>query len=196
MKTLKKLILTILLPVLGGVAAYAQTSVKVRGVVTSADDGLPMIGAAVMDGKGAGVVTSLDGDYEIVVAPGTELVFSSIGFNEERVVVPQAEVVIHNVVMRPESIKLDEGLVIAYGVRKLFCKLYCSRHFHTAKRAVDNFVEATDITARRRNLVFNYSVSGSVLVGIATAIAAVIVSFGVVGAWTVIGRVKPFARRQ
>ena len=81
MKNLKKLILTILLPVLGGVVAFAQTSVKVSGVVTSADDGLPMIGVAVMDGQGNGVVTSLDGDYEIVVAPGTELIFSSIGFD-------------------------------------------------------------------------------------------------------------------
>ena len=74
MKNLKKLILTILLPVLGSVIAFAQTSVKVSGVVTSADDGLPMIGVAVMDGQGNGVVTSLDGDYEIFVAPGTELV--------------------------------------------------------------------------------------------------------------------------
>ena len=118
MKNLKKVILTFLLPVLGAVTAFAQTSVKVSGVVTSADDGLPMIGAAVMDGKGAGVVTSLDGDYEIVVAPGTELVFSSIGFNEERVVVPQAATFVHNVVMHPESVKLDDVVVIAYGVRK------------------------------------------------------------------------------
>ena len=81
MRNLKKLILTILLPVMGGVVALAQTSVKVSGVVTSSDDGFPMIGVAVMDGQGNGVVTSLDGDYEIVVAPGTELIFSSIGFN-------------------------------------------------------------------------------------------------------------------
>lgn len=118
MRILKRLFLTILLPVLGGVAAYAQSLVKVTGVVTSADDGLPMIGVAVMDGSGKGVVTSLDGDYVIEVAPGTELVFSSIGFNDAKVVVPQATAFTHNVSMQPESMKLDDVVVIAYGVRK------------------------------------------------------------------------------
>ena len=80
MRNLKRLFLTILLPFLSGMAISAQTLVKVSGVVTSADDGLPMVGVAVMDGNGNGVVTSLDGDYEIEVAPGTELTFSSIGF--------------------------------------------------------------------------------------------------------------------
>ena len=118
MVKLKKIILTLLLPVLGAVTAFAQNSVKVSGVVTSSDDGLPMIGVAVMDGNGNGVVTSLDGDYEIVVAPGTELVFTSIGFNDEKVVVPQAATFTHNVVMHPEAMKLDDVVVIAYGVRK------------------------------------------------------------------------------
>ena len=118
MRNSKKLILTILLPFLCAVSALAQTVVKVSGVVTSADDGLPMIGVAVMDGRGNGVVTSLDGDYEIVVAPGVELTFSSIGFNDEKFVVPAAETIVHNVVMHPESMKLDDVVVIAYGVRK------------------------------------------------------------------------------
>ena len=73
MKRITRLFLAISLLIFSVIAASAQTSVKVTGVVTSADDGLPMIGVAVMDGNGNGVVTSLDGDYEIVVAPGTEL---------------------------------------------------------------------------------------------------------------------------
>ena len=118
MRNKKKLFLTAVLLFSGVIVSLAQTSVRVSGVVTSADDGLPMIGVAVMDGKGNGVVTSLDGDYEIYVAPGTELIFSSIGFNDEKVVVPQAETFTHNVVMQPESMKLDDVVVIAYGVRK------------------------------------------------------------------------------
>ena len=118
MRNLKKLFLAVLLSVSGVAASLAQTSVKVSGVVTSADDGLPMIGVAVMDGNGNGVVTSLDGDYAIQVAPGTELTFSSIGFNDEKVVVPNAATFTHNVVMQPESMKLDDVVVIAYGVRK------------------------------------------------------------------------------
>ena len=114
---LKKLLLTILLSLLGGgLSISAQTLVKVSGVVTSADDGLPMIGVAIMDGQGNGVVTSLDGDYEISVAPGTVLTFASIGFDEVKVTVPQAESFSHNVAMQPESMKLDDVVVIAYGV--------------------------------------------------------------------------------
>ena len=96
----------------------AQSLVKVSGVVTSSDDGLPMIGVAVMDGAGNGVITSLDGDYAIDVAPGTELTFSSIGYLDAKVVVPQTEIFTHNVQMQPESMKLDDVVVIAYGVRK------------------------------------------------------------------------------
>ena len=51
MRNFQKLILTILLSVIGGVGLLAQNSVKVSGVVTSADDGLPMIGVAVMAGS-------------------------------------------------------------------------------------------------------------------------------------------------
>ena len=80
MKNCLKLILTTLSLILFWGAAFAQTSVKVSGVVTSADDGLPLIGVAVMAGPGNGVITSIDGDYEIYVTPGTELTFSSIGF--------------------------------------------------------------------------------------------------------------------
>ena len=79
MKKLFKLFICVLLTVIWSVPAFAQASVKVSGVVTSSDDGLPMIGVAVMDGAGNGVVTSLDGDYLIEVAPGTQLTFSSIG---------------------------------------------------------------------------------------------------------------------
>lgn len=96
----------------------AQSVVKVSGVVTSSDDGLPMIGVAVMAGPGNGVITSIDGDYLIEVAPGTELVFSSIGFLDEKVVVPSVENFTYNVVMQTETMNIDDAVVIAYGVRK------------------------------------------------------------------------------
>ena len=45
--------------------AIAQNKVKVTGTVTSAEDGLPVIGAAVMTGPENGTITSIDGEYEI-----------------------------------------------------------------------------------------------------------------------------------
>ena len=119
MNNTKKIIAAILFfAVIGCGLVSAQSLVKVSGVVTSADDGLPMIGVGVMAGPGNGVITSLDGDYLIEVAPGTTLTFSSIGFQDQTVVVPQAETFVHNVVMQSESMTLDDVVVIAYGVRK------------------------------------------------------------------------------
>ena len=99
-------------------AAVAQTKVKVSGLVSSADDGLPLIGAGVMDSQGNGVITDLDGMYEIMVEPGTELLFSCIGFEDEKHLVPNAESLELNVAMQTESLKLEDAVVIAYGVRK------------------------------------------------------------------------------
>ena len=118
MKNCLKLILTTLSLILLWGTAFAQNSVKVSGVVTSADDGLPLIGVAVMAGPGNGVITSIDGDYEIYVAPGTELTFSSIGFMDDKVVVPSVETFTYNVEMQTEAMNLDDAVVIAYGVRK------------------------------------------------------------------------------
>ena len=118
MRNIKRLFLTLFLMTFGGVSLMAQSVVKVSGVVTSSDDGLPMIGVAVMAGPGNGVITSIDGDYLVEVAPGTELVFSSIGFLDEKVVVPSVENFTYNVVMQTETMNIDDAVVIAYGVRK------------------------------------------------------------------------------
>ena len=77
-----------------------------------------MIGVGVVAGPGVGVVTSLDGDYAIEVAPGTELTFTTIGYEDVKVTVPSVAEFSHNVVMKPENLKLDDVVVIAYGVRK------------------------------------------------------------------------------
>ncbi|MBO5980012.1 MAG: TonB-dependent receptor plug domain-containing protein, partial [Bacteroidales bacterium] len=119
MNNFKKFILAIVLSSVCSLSLLAQNLVTVSGIVTSADDGQPMIGVAVMAGQGNGVITSLDGDYVIEVAPGTELLYSSIGFDEVKFVVPAGQSQItHNVVMKAESLQLDETVVIAYGVRK------------------------------------------------------------------------------
>ncbi|MDE7128077.1 MAG: TonB-dependent receptor plug domain-containing protein, partial [Bacteroidales bacterium] len=73
----------------------------------------------VIAGPGIGVSTSVDGDYSIEVAPGTKLIFSSIGFlDEEFTVGPGEPEIRHDVVMQTENTRLDDVVVIAYGVRK------------------------------------------------------------------------------
>ncbi len=119
---MKKNLLRIVSLVIGALASVmalsAQSLVKVSGIVTSAEDGLPIVGASVMSGPSAGVVTSLDGDYVIEVPAGTELTFSTIGFADCKVVVPEGETFKCDVVLKTDSMVLDDVVVIAYGVRK------------------------------------------------------------------------------
>ena len=97
MKSIRTLFLTLLsLMILGSSSAFAQSLVKVSGVVTSAEDDLPMIGVGVLAGPGVGVTTSLDGDYVIEVAAGTQLTFTSIGYQDVVVVVPAGNEFVHN----------------------------------------------------------------------------------------------------
>ena len=119
MKSIRNLFFAVFIMLLIPVGQLsAQSIVQVSGVVTSAEDNLPMIGVGVLAGPGVGVTTSLDGDYAIDVPAGTELLFSSIGYQDVKVVVPAGDTFVHNVVMQPESMKLDDVVVIAYGVRK------------------------------------------------------------------------------
>ena len=119
MKSIRNLFFAVFIMLLIPVGQLsAQSIVRVSGVVTSAEDNLPMIGVGVLAGPGVGVTTSLDGDYAIDVPAGTELLFSSIGYQDVKVVVPAGDTFVHNVVMQPESMKLDDVVVIAYGVRK------------------------------------------------------------------------------
>ena len=122
MKRLEKLIVSLLCCVFvwsAGFCAFAQSKITVSGVVTSAEDSMPMIGVTVIAGPGVGVNTDIDGFYSITVAPGTRLVYSSIGFNEVEFIVPEGiSEVKHDVVLETESMRLDDVVVIAYGVRK------------------------------------------------------------------------------
>ncbi|MGN0201543.1 MAG: SusC/RagA family TonB-linked outer membrane protein [Candidatus Cryptobacteroides sp.] len=96
-----------------------QESVKVSGVITSSEDGLPIIGAAVVAGPSTGAVTDLDGWYEISVREGTVLEFSAIGFEALSYTVPSGRSeIVFNPVLAVENLSLENAVVIAYGVRK------------------------------------------------------------------------------
>lgn len=100
-------------------AAVAQ-SFRVRGKVTSIEDGEGMINLTIMQkGTGNGVVTDFDGNYEIAVqgASDATLVFTYVGYSAQEHSVNAGTGVL-NVVMEPEQIAMDEVVVVAYGVRK------------------------------------------------------------------------------
>lgn len=113
---MKKQILLLCLALLS-LCGYAQ-QITVKGVVTSASDKLPMIGATVqVKGAATGTITGIDGDYILSNVPQNGvLVFSSIGFETQEISV-QGKTVL-NVVLKESSELLDEVVVIGYGAVK------------------------------------------------------------------------------
>ena len=90
----------------------------VTGVVTSAEDGTPMIQLAVqVKGTQTGVVTDADGRYSIRVAsPETVLVFTYTGFETQEITVGEQTTI--NVVMQTANEEIDEVMVVAFGKAK------------------------------------------------------------------------------
>lgn len=90
-------------------------NITVKGIVKD-DAGLPVIGAAVFQ-KGDsrnGVVTGLDGDYEITVPSNASLVVSYIGYKDSEVAVSGRSSV--NVDLVVDSELLEDAVVVGYGV--------------------------------------------------------------------------------
>ena len=107
-----KKILFILACMMLSVAMMA--SVTVTGTVISAEDGLPVIGASVLEkGTSNGTITDFDGMYELTVADDAVLVFSYVGLSSQELKVT-GEVM--NVTLKGDAIAMEEVVVTAMGV--------------------------------------------------------------------------------
>ncbi|MBO5919494.1 MAG: TonB-dependent receptor [Bacteroidales bacterium] len=112
---MKKLILSVLMAFCTTML-LAQT-VTVKGTVIGSEDGLPIIGAYVVEQGTQNVAsTDIDGNYVITVPKLATLVVSSVGYHD-RVIPVQGRQII-NVSLAPETINLDEVMVVAYGTVK------------------------------------------------------------------------------
>lgn len=88
--------------------------ISISGVVTSAEDGEPLIGATVkVKGASTGVTTDIDGNYFINVKNGAVLQFSYVGYESAEETVKSAAPI--NVTLKQQSNMLDELVVIGYG---------------------------------------------------------------------------------
>ncbi|NMB05270.1 MAG: SusC/RagA family TonB-linked outer membrane protein, partial [Bacteroidales bacterium] len=98
------------------VSFYTHAQITVKGVVTSATDSEPMIGATVqVKGTYNGTMTGLDGEYELNnVASDGVLIFSTIGYETVEVNISGRNTI--NVVMEESTELLDELVVVGYGV--------------------------------------------------------------------------------
>lgn len=92
-------------------------SIHVRGVVRDAQ-GEPLIGVSVVpaDDQKQGVITNIDGQYDIVVKGNTTLRFSYVGFTTQTVkVVPGGQ---YDIKLVEDNDMMDEVVVVGYGTMK------------------------------------------------------------------------------
>ena len=97
--------------------ASAQSTVK--GVVTSAEDGLPVIGASVVvQGTTMGAITDLDGNFNIENVPSSakNLMVSYVGLRTEVIAIQKG--VVMQIVLKSASETLDEVVVTAQGLTR------------------------------------------------------------------------------
>ena len=94
---------------------HAQETHLVTGTVR--DETGVMTGVNInVEGTMMGTVTDFEGYYEIEVPDGSRLVFSFIGYSTVRHMITQSQVL--DVFMEPDLARLDEVVVIGYGVQR------------------------------------------------------------------------------
>lgn len=115
MKRKLMLLLTCLYISIGLVTAQTST---VTGVVTSEEDGEPVVGASVLvNGTSLGTVTDIDGKFSIANVPSSAktLRISYIGMQEQELPIKRG---LMKVVLKVNSEMLDEVMVVAFGTQK------------------------------------------------------------------------------
>ena len=82
-----KRLLILFFSVLATVATFAQ-SVAVSGTVIDADSKEPLIGVSILEaGTTNGMITDLDGFFELTVGSGATLQFSYVGYQTQEIVI-------------------------------------------------------------------------------------------------------------
>lgn len=89
---------------------------EIKGIVTSAEDGEPLIGAtiSVKGNEAQGVVTDIEGKY-ILQIPNSDctLVVAYLGMKTQELKAPSSDIL--NISLEAESMNLDEVVVTGYG---------------------------------------------------------------------------------
>ena len=114
MKSINRLIIVSVALLLSVFAANAQSH-RVSGVVSSTS-GENLIGAGILiKGTTTGVVTDVNGAYQLQVPDGATLVFTCVGYkNAEFVPGPKTTL---NVVLEEDVTFLEDAVVVGYGVQ-------------------------------------------------------------------------------
>ena len=99
-------------------SGYAQQAITVRAKVVDSSDNRPLIGATVsVRGTSQGVITDLDGFFQLKVLPHHKLVISYVGYRKLIIDAKEAKKA-GTIVLSSDSEELDEIIVVGYGVQK------------------------------------------------------------------------------
>ncbi len=135
----KALLILLMVLLAGATTSYAQQSAAkqvVTGIVLD-EQGEPVIGASVVDTKtNQGVVTDIDGKFQISVPKGTVLAISYIGTVSEEVKVGNQTN--YSIVLKDDTSALDEVVVMGYGSQKKKLVTGATVHVGSAEIARQN----------------------------------------------------------
>ncbi len=100
----------------GGISLSAQNK-PISGTVTDAS-GVPVIGAAVyvVGNTSTGVMTDVDGKYNLSVPANSTIAVSCIGYATKTVAIGSEAV--YNVMLEEDTTLLEETVVVGYGVQR------------------------------------------------------------------------------
>jgi hypothetical protein len=99
----------------GTLDAQTSTKIKATGKVTD-QAGEPIVSCSVVLKDGHGTVTDIDGNFTIEVPQGATIVVKYIGYITEETTVRDSRPLA--IVLKEDVQKLDEVVVIGYGVRQ------------------------------------------------------------------------------
>ena len=84
-------------------------------VVDNTGETLPGVSIAVK-GTTRGVITDMNGAFQLKVSKGETLVFSYVGYDEQQILITNQKIL--NIRMEPTTMGLDEVVVVGYGSQK------------------------------------------------------------------------------
>ena len=101
-----------------GIQLVSAQNKTLTGTVISSEDNQPLPGVnVIVKGTTMGTITDFDGNFSLSVPADAEaLVFSFMGMQTQEVAIGTTTK--FNVTLEPESIGMDEVVVVAYGTAK------------------------------------------------------------------------------
>lgn len=111
------IIFTFLFAMPGKADAKLDVLDSVKGKITDAENGEPVVGVSItINGEVGGVISNGEGDFVLNANPGDTVVFSFVGYVTQRVIVQNSTVI--NISMVKDIANLEEVVAVGYGVQK------------------------------------------------------------------------------